>query len=735
MTDNHQQNPVRTPAEERSREKKRRRNEFLLAAFAFLFVLILTSIQINQLRAGDALFMAMFNINFVLLLGILFVVLRNGFKLLLERRRRVLGSRLRTRLVFAFVTLSLLPCLLMFLVTTKYVQLSMDFWFKDQMETSMDAALDVARSVYDKTGARLTAQGKQITRELRGRRPTSSLALEKLLAEKRQTFQTGFVGILDPDRIELTWQGERVLASTWQVATTMTDWNTLSGRESFFFLADGPETDAIFLIHALEGGQQGYLLLAEDMGRGFKARLDRISKGKGEYKNLRQLKQPLKRMLYSSLGVLTGLIILGAIWYAFRVAREIAAPLHALAAGTAAIAKGDFTVRLSDSSSDELGVLIRSFNAMTEDLQHKQEALTGANAMLEEQNLRIAGHSQYIETVLNTVASGVISFNQEGTINTVNNAAAEILHTQQESLVGQPIANLLPAPHGHMLAEICQRLRERADTKVQHTVSIRIGNDERRLFINVVGFATEGIFRGAVAVFEDISELERMQRTAAWREVARRIAHEIKNPLTPIKLSAQRLARKFGGQVSDPAFTQSTTLIVQQVEHLLDMVQEFSAFAKLPEVKPLPGQVPPLAQSITDLFRNSHSHITWELLVPETLPDVPMDKEALQRAFMNIYTNAAQALELSHTPKPWVRTTISLEQELHMLRIDVADNGPGLTQEERSRVFEPYFTHKKGGTGLGLTIVRSIVSDHKGYVRAIPRPGGGTIISMELPMA
>lgn len=735
MTENHQQIPVRTPAEERHREKKRRRNEFLLAAFAFLLVLVLTSIQINQLRAGDALFMAMFNINFVLLLGILFVVLRNAFKLLLERRRKVLGSRLRTRLVFAFVALSLLPCLLMFLVTTKYVQLSMDFWFKDQMETSMDAALDVARSVYDKTGARLTAQGKQITRELRGRRPTSSLALEKLLAEKRQTFQAGFVGILDPDRIELTWQGERVLASTWQVATTMTDWDTLSGRESFFFLADGPETDAIFMIHALEGGKQGYLLLAEDMGRGFKARLDRISKGKGEYKNLRQLKQPLKRMLYSSLGVLTGLIILGAIWYAFRVAREIAAPLHALAAGTTAIAKGDFTVRLNDSSSDELGVLIRSFNAMTEDLQHKQEALTGANAMLEEQNLRIAGHSQYIETVLNTVASGVISFNQEGTINTVNNAAAEILHMHRESLVGQPISNLLPSPHGHMLAEISQRLRERADTKVQHTVSIRIGSEERRLFINVVGFATEGVFRGAVAVFEDISELERMQRTAAWREVARRIAHEIKNPLTPIKLSAQRLARKFGGQVSDPAFTQSTTLIVQQVEHLLDMVQEFSAFAKLPEVKPQPGQVPPLAQSITDLFRNSHSHITWELQVPETLPDVPMDKEALQRAFMNIYTNAAQALELSHTPKPKVTTTISLEQELHMLRIDVADNGPGLTQEERSRVFEPYFTHKKGGTGLGLTIVRSIISDHKGYVRAMPRPGGGTLISMELPMA
>ena len=226
-----------------------------------------------------------------------------------------------------------------------------------------------------------------------------------------------------------------------------------------------------------------------------------------------------------------------------------------------------------------------------------------------------------------------------------------------------------------------------------------------------------------------------MQRMAAWREVARRIAHEIKNPLTPIKLSAQRLARKFGGQVNDPAFTQSTELIVRQVEHLQGMVQEFSAFAKLPEVEPHPGDLPPLLETITELFRNSHSQIDWQLCIAEDLPRISMDRDALQRAFMNIYTNAAEALEAAGTKNPLVRVSATCIASLNLVRIDVEDNGPGLSEEERSRLFEPYFSRKKGGTGLGMTIVRSIIADHRGYIRAISAGGSGTTISMELPLA
>jgi two-component system nitrogen regulation sensor histidine kinase NtrY len=439
-------------------------------------------------------------------------------------------------------------------------------------------------------------------------------------------------------------------------------------------------------------------------------------------------------MLYSSLGVLTAIIILGAVWFAFRLARELSAPIFALAEGTERIARGDLSVRLSDSSQDEFGMLIRSFNLMAQDLELSRHETTRAYSLLEEQNQRTARHSRYIETVLNNIAAGVASFDDQGYIGTVNRAACDILGMKAEDLLGRRIEDFLPETYGRMAEKVRERLRLH-ESRTQHSVTLTVAGEERRLLVNVVGFSTEGAYSGAVAVFEDISEFERMQRMAAWREVARRIAHEIKNPLTPIKLSAQRLARKFGREVSNPAFMQSTEMIVRQVEYLQAMVQEFSAFAKLPEVKPIPGRLDSLLRTLVDLFRNSHSQIAWQLDLPDDLPDLPMDKDALHSAFMNIFINAAEALQYAATPKPEVRVDVSRHSGLNLVRINIADNGPGLTEEERSRLFEPYFSRKKGGTGLGMTIVRSIITDHRGYVRALHREEGGATISVELPLA
>lgn len=724
------------PAAELQYERARRRKEFFFAALAFVVVLLLTTIQLDQFRSGDALFVVMFNVNFVLLLGILFVVLRNGIKLLLERRRKVLGSRLRTRLVLAFVGFSLLPCLLMFLVTTKYVQLSMDFWFKDQVETSMESALDVARGFYEKIGGRLVAQARSAEQEIKERRLLwGGQGMSAVLERKRAENGYAFVGLYTGGERPASMPMAPRIAPAWEEAVGTIDWEQVKSQGSHFLLVQSDPNDFIFGLAAVDGGKSGFLVFAEDMGEGFKARLDRIARGAGEYKNLRKIKKPLKLMLYSSLGVLTTLIILGAIWFGFRVAREISAPVNALAAGTAAIAKGDLSVRLTDRSQDELGMLIESFNRMVEDLEQSQREITGANAMLEEQNLRIERHSKYIETVLNNIAAGVVSFDSDGRISTVNKAACEILSMEAEELLDRRIEEIFPEHYGILAHKVREQFRQRIDSRTHHNVALRVDGEDRHLLVNVVGFSTDGVYRGAVAVFEDITEFERMQRMAAWREVARRIAHEIKNPLTPIKLSAQRLARKFGTQVDDPAFSQSTKLIERQVEHLQEMVQEFSAFAKLPEVNPETGTLPPLLESLVQLFRDSHSKIRWKLKIAENLPPLPMDKSALNRALMNILTNAAEALEQSCAPMPFVCMTVWYQAKHNVVRIDVADNGPGLTDEERSRLFEPYFTHKKGGTGLGLTIVRSIISDHRGYIRALPREGGGTIMSIELPVA
>ncbi len=244
-----------------------------------------------------------------------------------------------------------------------------------------------------------------------------------------------------------------------------------------------------------------------------------------------------------------------------------------------------------------------------------------------------------------------------------------------------------------------------------------------------------GEFSSVVAVIEDITELARMQRFAAWQEVAKRIAHEIKNPLTPIKLSAQRLERKFSTHIDDPAFVQSIGLIIKEVERMQNMVAEFSSFAAIPEVSLAEGNLYPLLEELVMMFRTSHPRIDWQLDIPEHLPDMPLDAEAMHRVLLNLMGNAAEALG-GETPvfgaKVIVRAELDAKQE--NLRVQIEDNGPGLPEEDAAKLFEPYYSRKPGGTGLGLSIVRALVQDHGGSIAAKNAPGGGALINMEFPL-
>jgi len=336
--------------------------------------------------------------------------------------------------------------------------------------------------------------------------------------------------------------------------------------------------------------------------------------------------------------------------------------------------------------------------------------------------------------VLDNTAAGVVSVDSQGRISTINKAAASMFGVSAQSLIGWNVMTLLKArTEGELVGELVHHFQTTPETPWKREVAVSISGRELKLLLSAIGLPShENNNFGFVAVIEDITELEKMQRMAAWREVARRIAHEIKNPLTPIKLSAQRLQRKYGSQIDEPIFSQCTNLIVKEVEELQNMVQEFSAFAKLPEVMLSPGAIDPLLQELVTLYKNSHSKISWNYQKLTDIPMIQMDHSALKRVFMNIMSNAAEVLAGNESAS----VTVSLEhkQELGLVCIDVTDNGPGLTQEERSRLFEPYFSHKKGGTGLGLTIVKSIISDHRGYVRANSPDHGGTIVTVELPV-
>ncbi|WP_018124289.1 sensor histidine kinase [Desulfovibrio oxyclinae] len=718
------------------RERRRRKRELIAAGLCFALIAVLTWVELKYLGGNSYLFLGLLNLNFILLLVVLFIVTRNGVKLLLERRRRVLGSKLRTRLVLAFISLSLIPTVLMFLVSVKFVQTSVDYWFKGQVEESMEQALELGRAFYGSSQDRLQRRGKNMIDEIVDRRfAWGGKGMNDFLGEKFEEYDLSLVGVITPKGSVQNTHYSAQWEKAWPEIQEKIDWEGLrSDPRQWSTIIPTPQSDLIVGVTPVDDGTTGFLVLGETVGRGLLHKLDRIVRGLDEYKKLKTLKYPWKMTLYLTLGVMTMLIILGSIWFGFRLAKELSAPVQALAAGTERIARGDLSVRLEDRSDDELGFLVRSFNRMTEDLELARQNELKAGERLARQNQELERRGRYIEAVLDNITSGVISMDASGRIGTVNRSAEQILGTPGEFLIGKKPHTLLSGEFADIMREALEAVGSNPGEQWQKQLDIQTPERVRKLLINVVALpGIPGAEVGTVAVFEDITELEKIQRLAAWREVARRIAHEIKNPLTPIKLSAQRLQRKFGEGVDDKVFDDCTGLIVSQVERLQQMVSEFSAYAKLPEVQPRPGDLGPLLEETVGMFENTHRNIDWHLQLPENLPEMSFDREALGKVFINLLTNSEEALKDQEDGSVVVRAVH--ERKKNRVVVSVADNGSGLPRDGASRMFEPYFSRKKGGTGLGLTIVRSIVADHHGKVTAHANKPRGTVVRVELPLA
>jgi two-component system nitrogen regulation sensor histidine kinase NtrY len=718
-----------------TKERRRRQRELLLAVVAIGLIVLLTWIELQFFGVNSYLFLAFFNLNLILLILILFLVLRNGVKLLLERRRRVLGTKLRSRLVLAFILLSLIPTLLMFFVAVRFVQTSVDFWFKTQVENSLNQAIKVGQGYYSQLQDQLEGQSRFILESIRRREfAWGGDGMDDFLKFKRHEYGLSLIGVLQADLERQNWHASKDWNIAWEAFKGSIDWEGIRQDPHFWSgMRSGQDRDLVVGIIPVDEAKTGFLILGRSMKKGLVAQLDNIVQGLEEYKQLKTLKLPLKVALYLILGVMTLLILFGAMWFGFRLAKEISAPVQALAAGTQRIAQGDLSVRLEDQSADELGLLVQSFNKMAGDLEQSQINLRLANERLARQNRDLEERGRYMEAVLDNITAGVVSLDRQGKISTVNAAAEGILGLPASELIGQDPLALLDDEYTSLVKDMFSQLSQAPQSQWQRQLELNLAGQVRKLLVNAVVLEATGKDRvWLVAVFEDVTELDKIQRMAAWREVARRIAHEIKNPLTPIKLSAQRLQRRFGTQVQDPVFSQSTELIVRQVEHLQQMVSEFSSFAKLPEVNPKQGRIQPIIKEAVNLFQQSHGHIdcTWQ--VAEGIPAFRFDQEAIKRVLMNLLTNAIEALQDSQDPR--VEVDADCDASKSWLRLRVIDNGPGLSPELREQLFEPYFSRKKGGTGLGLTIVKSLVHDHRGYIRVDSNPAGGSVFTIELPL-
>ncbi|HEX7371190.1 MAG TPA: ATP-binding protein, partial [Thermodesulfobacteriota bacterium] len=403
------------------------------------------------------------------------------------------------------------------------------------------------------------------------------------------------------------------------------------------------------------------------------------------------------------------------------------------------IVKGNLDFAIPKSSGDEIGTLVDSFNQMTRDLKSSKSQVEKAHADLSKSNLELEQRRRYMEVVLRDVGTGVISLDSTGRIRTINRSAEKILGIEVAQVVGKAYTDLLQGEYLRLADELVRAVNRAENHSITRQIKLRVRIDMLTLLVKVAILRDEEErYLGMVVVVDDLTQLQKAQRAEAWREVARRIAHEIKNPLTPIQLSAQRLRKRYLNQFGQDGviFDECTKTIITQVEELKNLVNEFSSFARMPAANPTPNPLNDIIREAMVLYEEGHKHIRFEFRPDDRIPVFNLDKEQIKRVMVNLLNNAVAAVDAVAGKDGGGQILIEsqLDPLMNLVRIEVADNGCGVALEDKPLLFEPYFSTKPSGTGLGLAIVNTIISDHHGYIRVKDNLPRGSRFIIELPI-
>jgi two-component system nitrogen regulation sensor histidine kinase NtrY len=728
--------------------RKRRREWFLVVVIVGLVALSLRyQGQLFDLTSeipisGNILVLALINLNILLIIFCLFLVLRNIFKLLLERRRGIPGAKLRSKLVLAFIALSLIPTMLLFFVSAGFITNSIENWFNSQIEESLEESLEVAQTYYKNSASNALYYAEQISLAIKDQKLLNEdnlPVLEELIHQKQKEYNLGIVEVFSATLEEL------VRAVNPQVpAAEFTDPGSDSIREAlqgnrFTRISPIGRADLIRGIVPVHSNWNpddvvGVVVVNYYVPYSLVNKMNEISNSFEQYKSTKLLKGKIQKGYVLFLLLIALVIIFLSTWAGFHLARGITEPIQDLAEATNRVASGDLNVTLDSHSNDEVGSLMEAFNTMTADLRKGQKTIRRANRELRSSNLELEQRRRYMEIVLANVTAGVISIDSRGDITTINKSAEKLLGLKTDKVIGRNFRNIVPSEHLPMIKGVLKELISSGKDSMRKQVTLPTGDTKVILLVNVTTLRDENDeFMGTVVVFDDLTQLLKAQRMAAWREVARRIAHEIKNPLTPIQLSAQRLRRRYLADFEgdDSVFDECTTMIIKQVDDLKNLVNEFSSFARMPASNPSYNNLNDVLNEALVLFQEGHKDIDFQLRLDGSLPEFSLDREQIKRVVINLLSNAVAAV--NDDGQIDVETTFN--SELKIATLKVSDNGCGIPSEDKPRLFEPYFSTKKSGTGLGLAIVSSIVSDHNGYIRVRDNEPQGTHFIVELPIS
>lgn len=742
-------------------EKKRRKKEGVVIVIIILMVAFLTFIEMRITGFGDTipvsnavLMFTLINTNLLLLLTLILLVFRNLAKLYYEKKSKILGTKFKTKLVAAFITLSLVPTSVLFFFSIHFISTSIEFWFNAPVAQALENALSVGRELYTHLEEKNLFFARQavdhidletlIPSEISSQKSLSPNFITSKRGEKlkvygdllRKTFDLHALEIYTKDAKRLVLSLSSDLDKQYFNQMTTDDLMKLditTGTRTFS--EQIPTGEMMKTIVTIPSGStakeaRAFMVVSILISPELSAHLTAISKGVEEYQQLTMIKNPVQISNYIALSIVALLVLFCAVWLGFYLAKSITIPIMKLAEGTQRVTQGDLNYTIDFEGDDEIAQLIHSFNSMTKELASGREKLAASKKMVEQQNCEIEKSRQYMEIVLKNISAGVIAVDSEGIITTINKAAENMLNITATDILQHHYRETLKGD----LLQLAEKVYREMPTSLSHVqlpLTLPINGSPRYFLAHFTALRADGgESMGTVMVFDDVTELEKAQRIVAWREVARRIAHEVKNPLTPIKLSAQRLKRKYSKTVQEEVFDQCIDMIVEHVDLIRNLVNEFSTFAKFPDTRMASARIESIIQETIALYREGLEDVDIQFSYPPDLPDFQLDRQQMKQAFINLLDNAVAAVNKNGV----VAIAIAYDHILKFARIEVADNGKGISDHEKTRLFEPYFSTKKAGMGLGLAIVNSIITDHKGMIRVQDNKPVGARFIIELPV-
>ena len=721
--------------------RKRRRERIIMVVVGILaitFTLIASHFfNTNDLPLSTNIFVyGLTSINVILIILLLFLIIRNVVKLFYEHRHGIIGSKLRTKLVATFVGLSLVPTILLFLFAINFLSYSIEFWFNIKIGDALNRSLEVAQVYYQQMEEQAKFNARQISADITKNHLYERERIDYLksfIGQRQKNYKVGMVETyfdfqkermvfadvehpdlvpvtLDPKMIEDIYSGKE--ESTIQ-ATNIGD--AVVGIVPVFSNTVPPEVI-------------GRISVSYIIPKGFVDKLRSIANASEQYGKIKLLKNPIKLNYIITLSIVTLVIIFLATWFGLTLAKGITDPIQDLVLATNRITQGDLDSRIDIEADDEIGLLVKSFNQMTKDLKKSKNSVEEANINLEQRR-------KYMETVLRNVSAGVISVDKAGMITTINRAAEKMFDIKSEKVLFQNYRDLMIPEHLSLVDEFLQEMKESNESLLEKQLEVMLKDKALTVLLTITTIQDEeGNDSGIVVVFEDLTQIQKAERAAAWREVARRMAHEIKNPLTPVQLSAQRLQRKYGDKLGEEGsvFKECTQTIIDQVEVLKNLVNEFSRYARMPVTSLTLNDLNAVVAEAVLLFQDAHKDIVFEFKPSEGLPKFDLDAEQINRVMINLLDNAVAAINKKNGR---IEITVSYDEQHRKATVAVADDGAGVPSSNKRKVFEPYFSTKKFGTGLGLAIVNSIISDHHGQVSVADNNPTGTIVSFQLPVS